>query len=101
MRPVVWHPNRAKFREIAPVDPLSKREHQIIRLIRNAPDKRRTRRQLQQTLSRRVPTRLLDHMLNRLRAEDRITTTPDGSIYPFGRAEGESCFASFRTSVLR
>jgi hypothetical protein len=29
MRPVVWHPKRATFRQISPIDPLSKHERQI------------------------------------------------------------------------
>ena len=57
-RPIVWHAKRAEFRQISPIDPLSKREHQLIRLIRKAPDGRLTRRQLQQRVSRRIWTRL-------------------------------------------
>jgi len=86
-RPVVWHPKRAACRQISSIDPLSKREHQLIRLIRKAPGGRLTRRQLQQRVSRRIWTRLLDHMLKQLAAQDYITVTPEGWIYPFGRAE--------------
>src|SRR5215469_1580471 len=86
-RPVVWHPKRAEFRQISTIDPLSKRENQLIRLIRKAPDGRLTRRQLQQRVSRRIWTRLLDHMLKHLAEQHYITVTPDGWIYPFGRAE--------------
>ena len=89
-RPVVWHPKRAACRQISRIDPLSNREHQLIRLIRSAPDGRLTRRQLQQRVSRRISTRLLDHMLLRLRAQDYISVTSEGWIYPFGRAEFES-----------
>jgi hypothetical protein len=87
MRPAVWHAKRAACCQISPMDPLSNREHQLIRLIRKAPGGRLTRRQLQQRVSRRIWTRLLDHMLHRLRAQDYITVSPDGWIYPFGRAE--------------
>jgi hypothetical protein len=86
-RPVVWHPKRAKTQQISAIDSLSNRERQLVRLIRNAPAGRLTRRQLQQRVSRRIWTRLLDHMLHRLRAQDYITITPEGWIYPFGRAE--------------
>ena len=89
-RPVVWHPKRAEFRQISTIDPLSKRENQLIRLIRKAPDGRLTRRQLQQRVSRRIWTRLLDHMLKHLAGQDYITVTPEGWIYPFGRAEFEA-----------
>ena len=37
MRPVVWHPKRATFRQISPIDPLSKQERQLLRLLSNAP----------------------------------------------------------------
>jgi hypothetical protein len=85
-RPIAWHPKRASRRQISPMDPLSIREHQLIRLIRSALNDRLTRRQLQQGVSRRISTRLLDHMLNRLCVQDDISIS-GGWIYPFGRAE--------------
>jgi hypothetical protein len=89
-RPVVWHQKRATFREISPIDPLSKHERQLLRLLSNAPGGRLTRRQLQQRVSRKVWTALLDYLLERLLAEDYITTTAEGWIYPFGRAQFEA-----------
>jgi hypothetical protein len=80
-RPVVWHQKRAKFRQIASIDPLSKHERQLLRLLSNAPGGRLTRRQLRHRLSWRISARLLDHMLDRLRAQDCIAVT-DGWIYP-------------------
>lgn len=89
-RPWEWHPKRAEFRPIAPIDPLSKEENRIIRLLQNAPDHRLTRRDLQHYLSRKISTTILDHMLDRLTAIDRIAKDHVGWIYPCGRAELES-----------
>ena len=46
---------------------------EIIDLLSNATDQRLTRRQVQQRVSRRIPTWYLDRMLGHLLALDRIT----------------------------
>lgn len=87
--PGQWHPKRAAYRPVAPPDPLSKPEKRIVSLLHRAPNQCRTRRQLQQRLSRRIPTRYLDHMLDCLTALQRITAD-EGWIYPYSRAELEA-----------
>jgi hypothetical protein len=87
--PFDWHLKRAALRAIAPLDPISGHEQSILKLLAKQPGQRPTRRQIQQRVSRRFPTRYLDCMLGRLLALDRITVEGDG-IYPFGRAELEA-----------
>jgi hypothetical protein len=87
--PGEWHPKRAAFRPIAPIDPLTRDERRIIGLLQRAPERRLTRRQLQLRLSRRIPTWYLDHMLTDLSALGK-TTTDDRWIYPYSRAELEA-----------
>jgi hypothetical protein len=84
-----WHPKRAVFRPVAPPDPLSKPEKRIIGLLHRAPLQGRTRRQLQQRLSRNIPTWYLDRLLANLTALGRITTDA-GGIYPYSRTELEA-----------
>ena len=68
-----WHPKRAEYHEILPKDPLSKHQHRLIRMIRNADQRRLTRRQLQTRVSRWASARYLDHMLQTLLKLGRIT----------------------------
>lgn len=86
--PGEWRPKRASFHAIAPIDPLTRDERRIIGLLQRAPGHRLTRRQLQQRLSRRIPTWYLDRMLANPSLLGR-TTTDGGWIYPFSRAELE------------
>jgi hypothetical protein len=88
--PAGWKPIRAAIRYIAPIDLLTKEENRIIGLLQNAPDHRRTRRDLQHYLSRKIPTWFLDRMLARLTELNRITKDDEGWIYPHSRAELES-----------
>jgi hypothetical protein len=89
-RPGEWHPKRAQFRPFYPMDPLSKHQHQLLGMIRNADSRRLTRRQLQTRVSRWANARYLDHMLNGLTALNCVTNDDEGWIYPYSRAEFES-----------
>ncbi len=84
-----WHPRRATFHEVSPIDPLSKREHQIINLLLRSRNGCLSRRELFQRISRWADARYLDHLLSRLTSEDRVTA--QGSlIYPYSRSEFEA-----------
>ena len=54
-RSMPWHPKRAVFHRLGPADPLSTLGHQLLGLLRSAPDGGLTRRQLQQRVSRPFP----------------------------------------------
>ena len=87
--PADWKPKRSAIRPIPqPMDPLSKEEQRIIRLLQNAPEGRLRRHDLQCRLSRRISTRYLDHMLDQLTAADHMCSV-DGWVYPYSRAKLE------------
>jgi hypothetical protein len=79
-RSVPWHPKRAVFHRLGPVDPLSTLDHRLLGLLRSVPDGGLTRRQLQQRVSRRISTRLLDYRLSQLHEEGFIAITADGRV---------------------
>jgi hypothetical protein len=79
-RPGEWHPKRAQFHRVFPKDPLSKHEHRLVRMIRNASNRRLTRRQLQTRVSRWANAWYLDQMLVGLRTLGAVTVR-DGWIH--------------------
>jgi hypothetical protein len=88
--PAGWKRERAAAIPLVSIDPLSRRERQILGLLRNAPDNRRTRTQLLQSTSRWASADRLDRMLGHLAALDRITMDDDGWIYPYSPRELEA-----------
>ena len=99
-KPGEWHPKRAEFRPMFPKDPLSKHQHRLMRMIRNAEQRRLTRRQLQTRVSRWARARYLDHMLNGLRATG-VVTVRDGWIYALQRSSGQAVARTDRRSYAR
>jgi hypothetical protein len=81
-----WHPKRAAIRTIKPLDPITDHEQSILDLLGRAAGHHLTRRQLQQRVSRRFPTRYLDRMLHHLGALDRIVHEGDW-LYPCSRSD--------------
>jgi hypothetical protein len=63
--PGEWHPKRAEFREILPIDPLDRFDERVMELLGKAPGQRLPKSVLQRKLWR-LPGRFLNHKLSRL-----------------------------------
>jgi hypothetical protein len=80
-RPACWRPKRTAFiRPETSPDDASKRERQLLRLLQR--NGRLSRTQLQQRVSYLISTPILDFLLERLLARERIAISDDGWIYP-------------------
>ena len=83
MRPVPWREKRAAIRSIASIDPLTKSERRLIRLLQKATGNCLDRRTLKRALWRHG-ARYVDFTIDRLLTTDYITEYA-GLLYPLSR----------------